>query len=297
MDRKGDPVRWDGRILGEIVDRIHELGDFHATDWDNRSVVEVSGAKRSHGWFFHAITAETWLLKMKFRVAKNTFKRDKLKDQLQLKTLNQMDELPVYGNDSRVKCKNLRGPWQEVEIRAYSWEEIDTPEFWEFIDNAVKGFETYVTRATGQPADVMPWKKLGRKWHFNRKGFPPSQPPQWEMEVLEELCELLDDVASDGQFLWNNQQLVNLFVTGQKSAWASIRTKKPEYVELSLCCQKGLFTFGELTAIGYEPEFDSTPAKHDTVTLRFVSTEQLQQDAFVDVLQRHHDSVLEKSSE
>ena len=31
--------------------------------------------------------------------------------------LNQMDELPVYGNDSRVKCKNLRGPWQEVEIR------------------------------------------------------------------------------------------------------------------------------------------------------------------------------------
>lgn len=297
VDRQGKPVKWDGRILDKVVDRIQQKGKFSETNWNARSVVEIAAETKSIGWFFHAITAETWLLKMKFRVAKNTFKRDKLKDQLQLKTLNQMDELPVYGNDSRVKCKNLRGPWQEVEIRAYSWEEIDTPEFWEFIDNAVKGFETYVTRATGQPADVMPWKKLGRKWHFNRKGFPPSQPPQWEMEVLEELCELLDDVASDGQFLWNNQQLVNLFVTGQKSAWASIRTKKPEYVELSLCCQKGLFTFGELTAIGYEPEFDSTPAKHDTVTLRFVSTEQLQQDAFVDVLQRHHDSVLEKSSE
>ena len=32
--------------------------------------------RKTDGWFFHAITGEDWLLKLKFRVAKNTFKRD-----------------------------------------------------------------------------------------------------------------------------------------------------------------------------------------------------------------------------
>lgn len=297
VDRKGKPVKWDGQVLAEVVDRIHKKGKFSETNWSARSVVEIAAETKSTGWFFHAITAETWLLKMKFRVAKNTFKKDKLRDDLNLKTLNQMDELPIYGNDSRVKCKNLRGPWQEVEVRIHSWEEADTPEFWSFIDNAVKGFHTYLERTSVRPADVMPWKKLGRKWHFNRKGFPPSQPPKWDMEVLEELCELLDEVASDGQFLWNNQQLVNVFVPGQKSAWASIRTKKPEHVELTLNCLKGVFTFGELTEIGHAPDLDGTSKDHDKVTLRFLSTEQLHSELLTEVLQRHHDSVLEKAAE
>jgi excinuclease ABC subunit A len=273
------------------------MGKFSETNWDARSVVEIAAETKSIGWFFHAITAETFLLKMKFRVAKNTFKRDKLRDQLNLKTLNQMDELPIYGNDSRVKCKNLRGPWQEVEVRIHSWLEADTPEFWSFIDDAVRGFHTYLERMSGKPLDAMPWKKLGRKWHFNKKGFPPSKPPKWEMEVLEELCELLGDTASEGQFLWNNQQLVNLFIPGQKSSWASIRTKKPEHVELSLNCRKGLFALGELTEIGHAPDLDGTPQDHDTITFRFMNTEQLQCEVLAEVLQRHHDSVLEKSTE
>ena len=217
VDRKSQPVKWEGRILADVVDRIQTQGSFSETDWSARSVVEIAAEKKSTGWFFHAITGETWLLKLKFRVAKNTFKRDKLKEQLALKTLNQMDELPIYGNDSRVQCKNLRGPWQEVELRVHSYDEIDKPEFWQFIDDAVVGFNTYLDRVSVKPADVMPWKKLGRKWHFCKKGFPPSQQPQWEMEVLEELCELLADTAEEGQFLWNNQQLVNMFCAGTET--------------------------------------------------------------------------------
>lgn len=297
VDRKGNPVQWDGRILAEVVDRIHNQGAFSGTNWTNRSIVEISGETKSDGWFLHAITAETWLVKMKFRVAKNTFKRDKLQEQLNLKTLNQMEELPIYGNDSRVKCKNLRGPWQEIEVRCHSWEEVDTPEFWQFIDKAVEGFHTYINRLSVKADDIMPWKKLGRKWHFNRKGFPPSQLPKWDMDVLEELCEMLDEVAADGQFLWNNQQIVNLFVPGQKAAWAAIRTKKPECVELTLNCKKDLFAFGELTEIGVAPDLDTTPSTHDLVRLRFVNTDQIQSEVFADVIRRHHDAALSKSSE
>lgn len=297
VDRKGKPVKWEGRILEEIVDRIQEKGDFSDTDWNSRSVVEIAAKKKSVGWFFHAITAETWLLKMKFRVAKNTFKRDRLTDQLDLKTLNQMDDVPVYGNESRVKCKNLRGPWQEVEVRVHTWDEVDRPEFWAFIDKAVDGFQTYFERASISPEDVMPWKKLGRRWHFSKKGFPPGQKLKWDLEMLEELCELLADAAPAGQFLWNNQQLVHMFVPGQKLPWASVLTKKTEWVEIHLNCDKDLFTMGEIAEIGQSPDLDTGEKTHDVIVLRFDNAEQLQHPAFEAMLQRHHDAVLDKSEQ
>ena len=76
----------------------------------------ISAAKKSDGWFFHAITGERWLVKLKFRTAKRTFERDTLIAQLGLKPLNDLDEIEAYGHGPRVKCKNLRGPWQEVQI-------------------------------------------------------------------------------------------------------------------------------------------------------------------------------------
>ena len=69
-------------------------------------------------------------MKLKFRTAKRTFDRDKLAEELALKPLNDIPEIEAYGHGPRVKCKNLRGPFQEVQIAAHSWEEIDTPAFW-----------------------------------------------------------------------------------------------------------------------------------------------------------------------
>ena len=214
VGRKGEPCKWDGKILDQVVDRIQELGEFSDTDWNSRSVVEIAAEKKSIGWFFHAITGEAWLLKMKFRVAKNTFRRQELVDRFQLKTLNQMEELPIYGNEPRVKCRSLRGPWQEVQINAHTWEEIDTPEFWSFLEEAVAGFQKFTKLTELKPEDHMPWKKLGQRWHFMRKGFPPGKRVLWDLAVWEELYEMLQELAPDGQFLWNNQVLVHLYLPG-----------------------------------------------------------------------------------
>ena len=116
------------------------------TNWNNRTIVEITAAKKSDGWFFHAITGERWLVKLKFRTAKKTFERDKLVADLGLKPLNDIDEIEAYGRGPRVKCKNLRGPWQEVQIDAHSWEEIDTPAFWSFLERAVAGFQKFTER-------------------------------------------------------------------------------------------------------------------------------------------------------
>ena len=287
VDRRGKPVHWDGKILATVVDRIHELGEFSETDWDSRSVVEIAALKKSDGWFMHAITAETWLLKLKFRVARNTFKRDDLQRRLPLKTLNQMDELPIYGNELRVKCKNLRGPFQEVELRLHDWAETDTPEFWKFIEECVEGFHRHTDRIETNPEDHMPWKKLGQRWHFSRKGFPPGKKPAWAVEVLEELVELLREKADGGQFLWNNQQVVRLFVPGTKEAWASVLTKKPTYIELILAGPKAAVGLGRVAEIGRSREMDGSRENIDLVRIQFRTLADLRKGDLATFLDEH----------
>lgn len=291
VGRKGEPCKWDGRILERVVDRIHELGTFSDTDWNSRSVVEISGTKKSVGWFFHAITGETWLLKMKFRVSKSTFRKQDIINRFAFKTLNQMDELPIYSNEPRIQCRNLRGPWQEVQIKAYSWEEIDTPEFWAFLEEAVAGFQEFEKRTELKPVDHMPWKKLGKQWHFMRKGFPPGKRILWEPEVWEELHELLQQLAPEGEFVWDNQMLVHLHVPGRREPWATVYTKRPESLDLTLTGPKGCVTMGRIAELGRDRQLDGSRPDRDIVRLTFRTTDELRQDDLKAWLTEHRDAV------
>jgi excinuclease ABC subunit A len=291
VGRTGEPCRWDGQILEKIVDRIHELGEFSETDWSERSVVEISAAKKADGWFFHAITGETWLLKLKFRVYRGTFKRDELQQRIELKTLNELADLPIYGNEPRVKVKTLRGPWQEVEIRVHTLEEIDTPEFWSFLEDAIAGFTKFTEKAALSPEDITPWKALGQKWHFLRKGFPPGKNVAWSIELLEELCEMLREAEPEGQFLWNNQQLVHFMVPQQREPWATIQTKKPHALFLHLIGPKGRFGLGRVVELGSDRDLDDTRPNHDVVRLQFVEEQHLHRGDLEKFLREHLSSL------
>ncbi|NLX55306.1 MAG: excinuclease ABC subunit UvrA [Planctomycetaceae bacterium] len=284
---KGEPCRWDGRILAAVIDRIQQLGTFSPTDWNSRSVVEIAAEKKSVGWFFHAITGEAWLLKMKFRVAHNTFERQDLLQRLPLKTLNQLEEVPLYGNEPRVKCRSLRGPWQEIQITAHSWAEIDTPEFWSFVEEAVAGFQEYTQLTELKLEDHMPWKKLGQRWHFLRKGFSPGKRILWEVEVWEELYELLRQCAPDGQFLWNNQVLVHLVLKSQREPWITICTKRCESLDMTLYGPKGAVTLGRIAEIARERELDATAPDRDLIRLRFRTLEDLHRGDLGQFLEEH----------
>ncbi|MCU0960148.1 MAG: excinuclease ABC subunit UvrA [Pirellulaceae bacterium] len=292
VGRKGEPCRWDGRILEAVVDRIQERGSFSPTDWNHRSVVEIAAEKKTVGWFFHGLTGETWLLKMKFRVARNTFQRQDLIDRLGLKTLNELDQVPLYGNEPRVKCQSLRGPWQEVQVNVHSWAEIDTPAFWSFLDEAVAGFQNFTRLTELNLDDHMPWKKLGQRWHFMRKGFSPGKRVQWELAVWEELYEILRHCAPDGQFLWNNQVLVHLILNGQREPWITINTKRCESLDMTLHGPKGCVTLGRIAGLARERELDGTREDRELVRLRFRSVEDLHRGDLVALLHEHRDAVL-----
>jgi len=288
VGRTGNPCRWDGRVLGEVIDRIQQGPKlFSETNWDSRTIVEIRAAKKSDGWFFHAITGEEWLLKLKFRTAKNTFRREELVRRLNLKPLNDMPDLPLYGRDPRVRCKNLRGPWQEVELRVHDYREVDHAEFWKFIDQAVAGFGKFTQRVQQKSDILQPWKQLGRKWHFSRRGFPLGKRIHWDVEVLEELCELLAETAPDAQLLWNNKQVVPLYVSRQKEPWAALRTKKLDAVYLHLTGPKGRFTMGQIAKLGHDPALDGQRGNRDVLTLKFRTLDDLHRGNLPGFLTRH----------
>ncbi|MBN2474835.1 MAG: excinuclease ABC subunit UvrA [Pirellulales bacterium] len=288
VGRTGHPCRWDGRVLGAIVDRIQEEeGLFSETDWGNRTVVEVRAAKKSDGWFFHAITGEEWLLKLKFRTARNTFRREELIGRLDLKPLNDVPELPLYGTEPRVRCKNLRGPWQEVELRVHGFQEIDRPEFWEFVDQAVAGFAAFTERVQHGAAVLQPWKQLGQKWHLARKGFPLGKKVAWGADLLEELCELLSATAPKAQTLWNNKQVVPWYVAEQREPWAAVQTKKVDAVYLHLTGPKNRFPLGRIAGLGHEPDIDGQHAGYDVIHLKFRSAADLARGNLAKFLKEH----------
>lgn len=248
-------------------------------------MVEIAARKKTDGWFLHALTGETWLLKLKFRVGHNAVRCGELVEQLKLKTLNQMEDLPVYGNEARARCKRLRGPWQEIEIRAHTLDEVDTPAFWNFLDTAVRSFQQ-LTHGVAID-DIMPWKKLGQRWHLMRKGFPVGRRVAWDPAVLEPLIRLLEQTAPKGQFLWTNQVQVPITLPGRRDPWAVLYTKKAASLDLYLFGPKNAVGLGRFASLARDRDLDATRSDCDVVRLRFVSASDLNKGDLAQFLAEH----------
>ncbi len=290
--RDGSAVQWDGRILARLEERIQELGEFAPTNWNHRSVVEITGTKKSDGWFFHALTGERWLLKLKFRAAKRTFQRDDLVVGLDLKPLNDLDDIEAYGSKQRVKCKNLTGPWQEVQIAVHNWKEIDTPAFWDFLEKAITGFDKHVHRVEKKVDNMMPWKVLGQKWHLAKKGFTPGKQIAWGYDLLEDLLEMVAENSPEGEYLWNNKVLVHRMVSGQSTPWATVVTKRAENIELALNGPKGAWQLGQFANLAPESELDDRRDDRDTIRLRYKDASEMDRDELESFVQEHLKSCL-----
>ena len=139
----------------------------------------------------------------------------------------------------------------------------------------------------------MPWKALGRKWHFIRRGFLKGGPPRWEPELLEEICRLLEQTAPGCRFRWDNKVWVPVHVNDDNTPWAGLQTKKPDAVHLALFGPKNRFPMGRLTGLGHEPQLDASRPDCDQIQLKFRSPDDLARGDLPGFLQEHLAAVSE----
>ena len=291
LSRGGQKCVWEARALEAVIDRLAEHTDLFAPpDWEMPYGVEVCSAQQSNVWFCRALTGDRWLLKLKFRTARGTFRHDELVRRLNLRPLNEIDELPIYGTKPRTRVRNAQRLWQEIELRVYNFAEIDRPEFWSFIDEAVEGFRRVGRRREESSAAIEPWKQLGRKWHLARRGFPLSQKVQWPSEVLEQLLDRLSLAARDGRTIWDDKASVSIHLPGRTEPWAVVFTKRVDAVHLHLNGPKDVISSRRLGELKCSSELEQH-SEEDTVCLAFRDVAEVNDPSLISLVKAHADAI------
>ena len=281
IGHNGTPCRWDGNALATVTDFLEADERFAPIKWNHRSVIEVQSAQKQGGWFLHALTGEEWLLKLKFRVKKRSFTEADLQEKLQLAPLDDIEELPIYGREPRVKVKNLKGPWQEIQLAVHWLKEVETPEFREFLADACDAYFAQGDVEKVSPEDISPWKVLGRRWHVMRKSMLKGK-VMWDADVVDTLFDVLENVAPDAEPDWSTKMLVNYRRNG--APWVRVHTKRPKAVEIELYCPSGSVPLGRVLKFGHNREIVSGSRGQDTVKIYFRTKAQVQDKAFAEFL-------------
>src|SRR5262249_47787673 len=135
LTRTGKAVRWDGLILERVVDRLAELGGFAAPDWSQRSVVRIAHPAGGPA-VFEAITGHEWIIPLRSRLPRNTFKPADLAAELGLTPFHD-GPTPVLSDAERLTVANSRGLGQEVVITCHAAADLATEAFDAFLRRAV----------------------------------------------------------------------------------------------------------------------------------------------------------------
>ena len=140
VSRSGNPPRWDGEILGVVVDRITALGEFNPPDWSQQYVVKVAtGTGPKERPFLRASTGHEWIVTLRFSVRRAAFKQSALERSLALKPFPDLPT-PVLSDAPRVQVIDGTGPTQEVVITCHSLADVATKAFDDFLRRAVDSF-------------------------------------------------------------------------------------------------------------------------------------------------------------
>jgi len=274
VSHKGQPARWQGSALDFVVDQLADEPDLLPPLWNERSVVEITGNVKKQGWFLHALTGDEWLLTLKFRVRRNRFKQDALRQQIPLKNLDDLDELPIYGRSKRLRVRNLKGPWQEISLTVHWQHEIETDGFREFLKTAVASFREQAHSAPLNLKDLTPWSVLGPKWHLSRKGFPSNKRVRWKPEIIERLADAIGKTGACAPGDWTGKSVVKFRAASGKDVLCTIHTKRRGGVDLTLYVRAGRIALGAIAELGTNQEIRRTRSGHDSVIIRFTTITQ-----------------------
>ncbi|QDT53257.1 UvrABC system protein A [Caulifigura coniformis] len=287
----GTPCRWEGEALAFVIDELGADDRLAEPNWNHRSIVEVASTSKQGGWFLHAETGDEWLLTLKFRVKKSAFDEDELSRALQLKRVDDLDELAVYGRGDRVRAKNLKGPFQEVVITVHWKREIETPAFREFLKRAAESYLSQAKAAALNPAELMPWKVLGEKWHVSRKGFPSNKRVLWEPELVSTLAGHLAGLHGDMELDWTGQTVVTGWIPTSETPQFELYTKRREGVDVNLFAPANSFALGRISGIAAEREVTTHRDGRQAIRLRFTDLDQARSREWAGFLKEYGDRI------
>ena len=288
LSRNGAPCKWEGKALEFIVDAIEKLGEFSPTDWNDRGRIEIAAKKKSDGWFLHAFTNEEWMLRLKIRVAKGSYKTDLLQRKLGLTPLEQLKDVPYYGFDPRVSVRNKpRSQEQEVEITVRKLSEVETPAFREFLQGAAASFLKRISKKQSDPNAAEPWLADGKAWHFSTEGFSHNRKPVWDFNLLKAVMGCIEDASPEGFWDFASRDSIKRRFPGVGQNWARISTKYARALEVNLVGAKGQFNLAAIDRFGDNHALKTHHPKWDSIRFNYTDVDEISRSPWIDFLAEH----------
>ncbi|HMP58590.1 MAG TPA: excinuclease ABC subunit UvrA [Gemmatales bacterium] len=272
---EANEFRWDGAALRTVIGALEKTSKFSTPNWNHRTTVEVAAKIKSHGWFLHASTQDPKLLWLTFRVAKRTFEESKLAARLKLPKLSDVREYGVVSDAVRVRVKAQKGPWQSVELGIFREEEVTTPAFKTFLQEAIVAFEKNLTRLATDIESLMPWRIDGKSWHRSDKGFPPRATIRWPRPILDSLLEMVQGLDPSLAVNWTVRDCISLKPSGCGKIWARWWTKEPDALRCQFLTRKGQLNLARIEPFGSAHDLETDKPGWDTLWLRFRTADEI----------------------
>jgi excinuclease ABC subunit A len=206
VDRRGRKIQWDSGVLEWLVETIEGLGDFDATDWRDRARVEIrASGTQSAMWFAHFRTGGRDLLDLSIRVPARHFDNKTVVRALNVSTLDGREDLPIYGQGSRVKLRAAGREYDDIRILLHDFKDVDKKNFESFLKKAVDAYLHMAKDYTSDPVKGQPWKADGKKWHLSQKSINAKHTIEWKPQLILEFVGRLSKLAPDIALDWNGK--------------------------------------------------------------------------------------------
>jgi len=238
----GKAIEWNG------------IDGFAPTDWSDRARVEIRAPGSRGPWFFHARTQSRWLLDVTLRVPPGSFDRESLRKTLGIRTLDERQDVPAYGQWQRVDVVSNGQEYEDVRLHLHDMKDVKKTAMTQVLTRAAAAYLRMIERVRSDPAAAEPWKADGRAWHLSQQSIRTTDRVSWSPTALMELLGRLKKLAPDLQADWSQKTAVVLRHSRAACRLGKIVTNQAEGLKVEFQTPSGAVTPTQIEQIGRRPE-------------------------------------------
>ncbi len=241
-------------------------------------------------WFMHVLTGGRDLLDVTLRVKSETFDEHALQRRLGVKTLDEREDLPVYGQWSRVRVRSTRREHDDIRLHLRDFKDVNRTTFKRFLTTAAKAYFDMVEHQQAEPESAQPWKTDGRNWHLSQQSMHGRQRARWQPQALLELIGRLSKLDPTIRFDWTGKVAVGMKHAGCGKPFGKIVTNMGRGMRCEVRTVANLFTPVQIDRLAVEPTVRRY-ADHDSITFWCRSVKECDPDQLARLLANTRDTV------
>jgi len=261
LDHHGKPIQWEPAVLKWIIDTVEKLGAFSPTDWNNPSRVEIKAPGAKTPWLLHALTRGTMLLDVSLRAPSGAFDIAELRQKLNIASLDDRDDLPVYGGSSRVQMRRVDKAWDNIRIVLHDFKDVNKTAFKAFLKQCAGAYFEKINATADEPAGL--WESNPKAWHLTQGALKQrSKKARWKASLLPELIGLFNRFHPRIDLDFTRKVMVALTI--DRIAIVSLVTNMPQGIRVEFRVGNAAVTPTQIERLGVNPEIVQR-ATYDTV--------------------------------